>query len=238
MLPEPYFENDGVTLYHGDCREILPELQFDSFDLVVTDPPYLVSYSGRWGSDQGLIEGDADSSWLLPVFAETWRVLKTDSLCLSFYGWPHADTFLSTWKQIGFRPVSHLALIKDRWGLGQFTRAQHEDAYLLAKGHPKKPDRAISDVFDWQGGGPLLHPNQKPLGAISKLIATYASELECILDPFSGSGTTLIAARNLGRHAVGIEIDERYCELAALRLSQQCFDFQEGITLPEQLQLI
>src|SRR5260221_3144152 len=70
MLPKPYFENDGVTLYFGDCREILPELQSETFDLVVTDPPYLVSHSGRWGSDWGVIEGDSDQSWVLPVFCD------------------------------------------------------------------------------------------------------------------------------------------------------------------------
>lgn len=237
MPIQPYLENDGVTLYHGDCRDVLPELQSEAFDLALTDPPYLVSYTGRWDSDLRAIEGDSDPSWIDPVFTEVWRVLKRDSLCLSFYGWPHADAFLGTWKAIGFRPISLIALLKHHWGFGRFTRAQHETAYLLAKGHPERPAQAISDVLDWGQVSPLLHPNQKPLGAISKLIATYTPRTACVLDPFCGSGTTLIGARALGRSAVGIEIEERFCEVAALRLSQQVLNFPEHIELPEQLPL-
>src|SRR5262245_40699324 len=106
MPLKPYFEADGVTLYHGDCREILRELPTETFDLVLTDPPYLVSYSGRWGSDWGIIAGDSDPSWLAPAYVECWRVLKPDSLCITFYGWPHTDLFFTTWKLVGFRPVS------------------------------------------------------------------------------------------------------------------------------------
>ena len=238
MSLKPYLEHDGITLYHGDCQEVLHELDPESFDMVLTDPPYLVSYAGRWGSDWRIIQGDSDPNWVEPVYAELWRVLKQDALCITFYGWPHADTFLTAWKRIGFRPVSLLALIKNKWGLGQFTRAQYEPAYLLAKGHPEKPPRAISDVLDWTESSPLLHPNQKPLGAVSKLISTYTQQDALILDPFCGSGTTLVAARREGRRAVGIEIEERFCEVAAMRLSQQIFHFAQQTTPSEQLTLI
>ena len=149
MSPTPYFENDGITLYHGDCRVILQELQSESFDLVLTDPPYLVGYSGRWGSELEPIEGDSDPTWVVPVYENLFRVLKPDALCLTFYGWPHAETFLSSWRQVGFRPVSLFVLVKRRIGLGYFSRAQHEQAYLLAKGKPGRPTTAPSDVLDW-----------------------------------------------------------------------------------------
>jgi site-specific DNA-methyltransferase (adenine-specific) len=235
---QPYFENDGIVLYHGDCREVLPELPPEMFDLALTDPPYLVSYTGRWDKDLQEIQGDSDPNWIEPAFREVWRVLKCDALCLSFYGWPSADIFLGTWKGIGFRPVSLLALFKLRWGFGHFTRAQHETAYLLAKGHPEKPARAIGDVLYWDQVNPLLHPNQKPLGAIANLMATFTNATASVLDPFCGSGTTLVAARTLGRRAVGIEIDERFCEVAARRLSQQVLDFTDPIEVPEQLMII
>jgi site-specific DNA-methyltransferase (adenine-specific) len=237
MLPTPYFENDGVTLYHGDCREILPELPPESFDIVLTDPPYLVSYPGRWGSDWGIIEGDTDQSWVLPVYRELWRILRPDSICLTFYGWPSADVFFEAWSLTGFRPVSVLVLVKGRWGLGYFTRAQHEQAYVLAKGQPRRPKAAISDVLVWEDLSQQVHPNQKPLRTISRLISTFSIGAASVLDPFCGSGTTLIAARNLGRRAVGIEIEERYCEIAAVRLSQHVFDFPKRIGQPEQLLL-
>jgi len=225
MSQKPYFENDGITIYHGDCREVLRELPSGIADLVLTDPPYLVSYSGRWGSDWGVIQGDSDPSWVAPAYLECWRVLKDDSPCITFYGWPHADTFMTTWKLIGFRPVSVLVLIKDRIGLGQFTRAQHEHAYVLAKGEPPKPAAAISDVLRWETTAPLFHPNQKPLGAFSKIVTTYSAQDSLVIDPFCGTGTTLVAARASGRRAIGIEIEERHCELAAMRLSQTIMDF-------------
>jgi DNA modification methylase len=181
--------------------------------------------------------GRLQQGWVGPAYREMWRLLKPDSLCISFYGWPSADVFFDAWYLCGFRPVSVLVLIKPNWGLGYFTRAQHEQAYVLAKGQPRKPESAISDVLIWDNVAQHLHPNQKPLGAISRLISTFASDGAALLDPFCGSGTTLVAARNHGRRAVGIEIDERYCELAASRLSQQVFHFQGRPTRPEQLQL-
>jgi site-specific DNA-methyltransferase (adenine-specific) len=238
MSLKPYFEMDSIVIYHGDCQQILPQLNSESFDLALTDPPYLVSYSGRWGSDWGIIEGDTDQNWVSPVYRDLWRTLKPDSLCITFYGWPSADVFFSAWYVTGFRPVSVLVLVKGNWGLGYYTRAQHEQAYLLAKGHPKKPEAAISDVFLCEPIPQQLHPNQKPLSAISRLISTFSSHDGTIIDPFCGSGTTLVAARNLGRTAVGIEIEERYCEIAALRLSQQRLDFAQRQAGPEQLILI
>src|ERR1051326_1558526 len=96
MPLRPYIETDGVPLYHGDCRDVLPELQPEAFEFVLTDPPYLVNHRGRWGSGQRAIEGDSDPGWIEPVFGEVWRVLKPDSLCASFYGWPHAELFVGT----------------------------------------------------------------------------------------------------------------------------------------------
>ena len=77
-------------------------------------------------------------------------MLKADSFAVSFYGWSAADVFVGTFKALGFRLVSHLAFVKNVWGLGRFTRGQHETAYLLAKGRPPAPPRGISDVIEWE----------------------------------------------------------------------------------------
>jgi adenine-specific DNA-methyltransferase len=215
-----YYEQDGVALYHGDCREVLHGIASQSADMALTDPPYLVAYKGRWGSRRGAIAGDGEASWLAPVFVELWRVLAADALCFTFYGWPHADTFMTVWKLVGFRPISQIVCVKNVWGLGYFTRSQHECAYLLAKGKPHKPAKAISDVLPWRRVRKAQHPNQKPLGTIARLIEAYTRPGERIVDPFAGSGTTLLAARMLGRRAIGIEIEERYCEIAANRLRE------------------
>jgi len=194
--------------------------------MVLTDPPYGVDYRGRWCSDWEAIAGDDEPAIMLPAFSEIWRVLRPNSFCLSFYGWPDADQFLTAWKLIGFRPVSHIVCVKNNIGLGYFSRSQHETAFLLAKGHPPRPATAPGDVFEWERESLTYHPCQKPLQVISRLISTFTAEGAVILDPFMGSGTTLLAARNLGRRAIGIEIDECYCHVAVQRLAQQVFDFQ------------
>jgi site-specific DNA-methyltransferase (adenine-specific) len=230
---KPYYKKDGITLYHGDCRDVMRGMESDSVDFALTDPPYIVSYKSRWGKNRGVIQGDSDGRWLAPVFSELWRILAPDSLCLSFYGWPHADAFMTVWKLVGFMPVSQIVFVKNVWGLGYFSRAQHDAAYLLAKGNPKKPANAISDVVDWRRVSKAEHPNQKPLGAITTLVAGFAAEPSRLIDPFCGSGTTLVAARDLGHQAIGIEVEERYCEIAAKRLSQPSEDTSLQPTAPE-----
>jgi DNA modification methylase len=217
---KPYYQQGGITLYHADCRDVLRGMASESAGFVLTDPPYIVSYKSRWGSKRSVIQNDKDGLWLAPVYSELWRVLVPDSLCLSFYGWPQADAFMTVWKLVGFRPVSQIVCVKNSFGLGYFSRAQHEAAYLLAKGKPPKPANVISDVLDWRRVSGALHQNQKPLAVIARLMAAFAPEQSTLVDPFCGSGTTLVAARDQGRRAIGMEIEERYCEIAATRLSQ------------------
>ena len=217
---KPYYDQNGISIHHGDCLEVLPSFQNESIDFVLTDPPYLVGYKGRWDSPQKQIIGDEDPTWLRPAFAQIWRVMKPDTCCVSFYGWPHVDTFLGIWKELGFRPVSHLAFVKRQWGFGRFTRGTHETAFLLAKGRPAKPVTAISDVFDWQRDEITFHPNQKPVAALSSILHSFCPDNGVVLDPFMGSGSTLRAAKDLALTAVGIEIEERYCKKAVARMAQ------------------
>jgi site-specific DNA-methyltransferase (adenine-specific) len=219
-MTQPFHQQQGITLYHGDCLSILPTLPAASVDFVLTDPPYLVNYRGRWDSARSPIAGDDSAGWLLPAYRELYRLLKPDSFLVTFYGWPHADLFVSAFKTAGFRLVSHLAFIKNVWGLGRFTRGQHENAYVLAKGRPKAPTSGISDVIEWTRDTDGLHPNQKPIGALHPLMRAFAPESGTVLDPFMGSGSTLIAARDFGLTAIGIDCDQRWCRYAASRLSQ------------------
>jgi adenine-specific DNA-methyltransferase len=224
-MTELFYNQQGITIYHGDCQIVLPELPAASVHFVLTDPPYLVGYRGRWDSPNEQIVGDTDPTWVEPVYRELWRVLKPDSFCVSFYGWPHCDTFLGLWKAIGFRPVSHLAFVKRQWGLGRFTRGSHETAYLLAKGHPPIPETAPSDVFDWSRESRTFHPNQKPVAALTTVLDVFCPSGGTVLDPFMGSGSTLRAAKDLGLPAIGIEIEAEYCRKAALRMAQQVIPF-------------
>jgi DNA modification methylase len=217
----PYYQHRDMTIWHGDCAEVLPTLAEESIDFVLTDPPYLVNYTGRWDGDRRAIVGDDDPRWVRPVFAELFRVLRPDTFALTFYGWPHSDLFCGVYKEVGFRLVSHLVFVKNVWGLGRFTRGQHEVAFLLAKGRPAMPEKPISDVIEWVREEETFHPNQKPVAALSRVLAAYAPVLGTVLDPFMGSGSTLRAAKDLGLAAVGIEIEEGYCRIAKSRLAQE-----------------
>lgn len=213
----------NIALYHntvieGDCLQVLPKLPTASADFVLTDPPYLARYQGRDG--RAVINDDNDA-WLQPAFAEIYRALKPDSFAVSFYGWPHADRFLAAFRRAGFRVVGHLAFPKRYTSRRAFVRYQHEMAYLLAKGEPEKPCEPIGDVIDWTYSGNGLHPTQKPLSVLLPLVEAFCPAGGLLLDPFAGSGSSLLAAKMLGRRYLGIELDPAYCRLARQRLTQE-----------------
>lgn len=203
------------TVVTGNCVSVLREFPSECVDFVLTDPPYLASYRPR---DGRIIANDRNDAWLRPAFAEIFRVLRPDTFCVTFYGWPAADLFLSAFREAGFRPVSHLSFVKSYPSFTGYTRARHEVAYVLAKGKPPKPVEPISDVLKWRYTGNKHHPTEKPLAVLAPLVAAFSTFGSLVLDPFCGSGSSLIAARALGRHSVGIEIDPAYAEVARTRI--------------------
>lgn len=205
------------TVIHGDCRDVLAGFPAQSVDFVLTDPPYLVNYRDRAGRT---IANDNDPAWLLPAFQAIHRVLRDDSLCVSFYGWQATDLFMSAWRAAGFRPVGHLVFAKDYASSTRFTAARHEAAYILAKGRPALPARPLTDVIPFPYSGNRLHPTQKPVAALVPVIAALTAPGDLVLDPFAGSGSTLLAARRLGRDALGIELDAAHATGAKARLAR------------------
>lgn len=206
-----------TKIINGDCQRVLKKLPSASIDLVVTDPPYLVNYQSKDGRS---LANDTTASWLKPAFAEIARVLKQDSFCISFYGWNQAEKFLLAWKAAGLYPVEHFVWFKTYSSSERFARRTHECAYLLAKGHPDRPQVLPNDVLPWSYTGNKLHPTQKPITAIEPLIAAFSQPGDVVLDPFLGSGTTGRAAQRLGRSFIGIELDPDYCQIAAERLGR------------------
>ncbi|HEY6803868.1 MAG TPA: DNA methyltransferase [Pyrinomonadaceae bacterium] len=203
------------TIILGDCCRVMKGFPDGSVDLVLTDPPYLVNYRSR---DGRTIAGDTDGSWLLPAFAEAHRVLKPGRFCISFYGWSKAERYLRAWREAGFRPVGHMAFIKPYTSGSGFLKYQHEQAYLLAKGRVDLPVSPISDVQWLRYTGNRLHPMQKPVRALMRLVWAFSAEGDVVLDPFCGSGSLLVAAMRLGRRYVGIEVREDYYEITRQRL--------------------
>ena len=195
---KPYYQDDAVTIYLGDCREILPQLE--PVDLVLTDPPYGVGYA-EW--DSRLIEGWLDIC------------LKLSPLVLVITGTTHCEDYpRADWILSWARPGS-----VQRANGGGFSHWEPIKVY------GRNPFDVDCKVFlaDTRAGD-LGHPCPKPLSVMKWLIE--GSKISgIILDPFMGSGTTLRAAKDLGRKAIGIEIEEKYCEIAARRMSQEVLDF-------------
>lgn len=215
------FTNNEVTdgIWNGDCLKLLPAIPQSSVDFILTDPPYITRYRSR---DGRTVPNDNNDAWLKPAFAEMYRVLKPDSFAVSFYGWSKADRFLTAFRTAGFRVVGHLAFPKRYTSKTHFVRYQHESAYLLAKGNPK-PQAIIGDVIDWTYTGNKYHPTEKPLSVLTTLIAAFCPSNGLVLDPFAGSGSTLVAALSLGCRSIGMELDANYHAIARDRLgAKQC----------------
>jgi len=203
------------TIIHGDCLTVLPQLPAASVNFILTDPPYIARYKSRDGRS---VPNDDNGAWLKPAFAEMYRVLERDSFCVSFYGWHQADRFIRAYRDAGFRVVGHLAFPKRYTSATKYLRYQHECAHLLAKGNPREPRDTIGDVLDWTYSGNKLHPTQKPLSVLLPLVETFSAPRGTVLDPFSGSGSSLLAAKMLGRPYLGIELDANYHAIAGRRL--------------------
>jgi len=214
------------TILHGDCTNVMRRLASESVDFCLTDPPYLCNYRSRDGQS---VKNDRSGHWIYPAFRHVQRLLKPDSLCVSFYGWHKADEFMAAWRRAGFRPVGHIVFRKKYASSARFMEATHEQAYLLAKGDPALPERPIPDVLEWQYTGNKLHPTQKPVGSLKPLIEAFCPAGGVVLDPFAGSGSTLVAAKETGRQYLGIELDRRHWATAQRRLKtlRRCSDFTE-----------
>lgn len=200
----------------GDCTRVLRQLPVASVDLIVTDPPYGVHYQDRLGRT---VANDDDLSRVLCAFTDLYRVLKPNSLCISFYGWGLVDEFFRVWRNAGFRPVGHIVWVKEYASRTRLLRYRHEQAYVLAKGSPALPAEPIDDVRPWAFSGNVDHPTQKAVRILTPLIRAFTQPGQVVLDPFAGSGSTLVAAAITGRRYVGIELEPKYCAVARNRLA-------------------
>lgn len=203
-------------IINGNAIEQLKGLGSESVDLIVTDPPYLVNYRDRAGRT---VSNDSNAEGVLPAFADMYRVLKKDSLCISFAGWTALDGFSRAWTQAGFRIVGHIVWTKPYASNKGQTAYHHESAYVLAKGAPRKPATPFADVQDWVYSGNKLHPTEKSIENIGALIRGFSKQGDTVLDPFLGSGTTAVAAALQGRNYIGIELEQKYCALAQRRVA-------------------
>jgi site-specific DNA-methyltransferase (adenine-specific) len=204
------------AILHGDCIEVMRRMPSETVDFILTDPPYLVRYRSRDGRK---VANDDNARWLKPSFAEMYRLLKPGSFAMSFYGWNKADLFFEAWKSAGFSVVGHVVFRKHYASSARFLQYRHESAYLLAKGDVTPPSKPMPDVLDWKYTGNRLHPTQKPVECLAPIIAAFCKPGDLILDPFCGSGSTLVAARDAGCDFLGIELDAEHHRTASERLN-------------------
>jgi len=206
------------SIIHGDCIPAMRKLPWASVDFILTDPPYLVNYRDRSGRS---VANDIDGSWLKPAFAQMHRVLRPNSLAVSFYGFNRVDLFMDAWKSSGFDIVGHIVFRKCYGSNARYLSYRHESAYLLAKGRPPLPSTPVPDVLDWEYTGNRLHPTQKPVAPLKTLIQAFTQPDDVVLDPFCGSGSTLVAAQGLGRKFIGIELDASHHATASCRVARR-----------------
>lgn len=200
---KPYYRADGITIYHGDCLDILPQLP--KVDLVLTDPPYGI--------------GIANNPVRQMHEKKKWDDSPVDRKLLFKY--IELGNYAVIWGGNYFAlPENQCFLIWDKKQPEDLSLAMCEYAWTNIKS-PAKMYR--KSVFSYR----KEHPTQKPVGLMEWCItkADKHQENNLILDPFMGSGTTLVAAKQLGRKAIGIEIEEKYCEIAVQRLGQREINF-------------
>jgi site-specific DNA-methyltransferase (adenine-specific) len=224
---EPYFADDLVTLFLGDCREVAEWLEAD---VLVTDPPY-----GRgWGQHGTAVRrGWRDDSH--PGIANDTDTSARDG---ALAAWGSDRPGLVFGDLLSVPPGAKQALVYDKGVQAAFMgalagfRRNAEAVYIIGRGWPTGlGGRSCVITTSGPVGGNLTrrygHPHVKPVDVMETLIAACPPGV--IADPFAGSGSTLVAARNLGRRAIGVEVDERYCERAANRLSQGVLDLAGAI---------
>ena len=221
-----HYSDDHVTIHHGDCRDVLPAL--DPVDLVLTDPPYGINYVSNAGVGRGTAPITNDGARLsLRLYRSVIPLLRCEHV-LWFTRW---DAWPDVWVELGQRFPMRGLLVWDKGspGMGDLNHWGPSYELIASAGSGKTVGSRDGSVLRFptvpsSGRG---HPTEKPVNLLAHLIAKLDAT-DTVLDPFMGSGSTLRAAKDLGRKAVGIELEERYCEIAARRCAQDVLDFGGG----------
>lgn len=217
MTPEPYYSDEFVTLFLGDCLEVREWL---AADVLVTDPPYGMAYESNWNRDK------RNAKVGTPIAADSGTGARDVALAvwgnrpaLVFGKWTQPRPAATRARLIWDKQVQGTGDLSIPWG------PTDEEIYVLGTGFVGKRGTNIISAQMLMSGDRRRpeHPTPKPLDLMQALIAKCPPGV--IADPFAGSGSTLVAAKALGRRAIGVELEERYCEISARRLAQDVLDF-------------
>lgn len=225
---EPYFDDGKRRIYHGDAMEILPTMDRGSIDACITDPPYVIGAVSA-GNMESKAGGWADmmnsALWFTTWYRHVDRLLRRSGVFWTFCNWRSLPVVMRA--AIDARlPVTSVMVWDKEWigpGGQQGLRPSYELAALMCQPDFAIADRGIPDIWRCKVGSYKAsgHPAEKPEALLRRMLDTcQLPEGGVVLDPFLGSGTTAVAAKNLGLSCIGIEAEERYCEIAATRLAQ------------------
>lgn len=249
---KPYYEASGVTIYHGDCRDVLPSIDLSGVGVVIADPPYGETSLAwdRWPSGWVQVVGqELAESVSLWCFGSMRMFLDRRD---DFAGWLFAQDVVwekhngSGMQSDRFKRVHEHAV---QWYRGAWADVFTAPVFVpeatkRTVRHKSKPPHHLGKIvptpYASEDGGPKMmrsvlyarschgsaqHPTQKPEAIVRPLLQYSCAPGTIVLSPFGGAGTDLLAARSLGLKAIGIELQERYCEVAAQRLSQEVLNF-------------
>ena len=229
----PYYDEDGITIYHGDALDVLPTIKASSVQAVVTDPPYIIGAvsAGNMASKAGgWVDMMNSALWFSAWYRQVDRILHSSGSFWTFCNWRSLPVVMRAALDAGLPITSTMVWDKEWIGPGgpQGLRPSYELVALMSQPAFAIRDRGISDIWrhkvgSYKGTG---HPAEKPEGLVRRIIATC--ELppgSIVVDPFMGSGTTAVSAKALGLRFVGIEGEAKWCDMAASRVAQGMLDF-------------
>lgn len=223
-LPAPYYEDEAVVLYHADCLDVLRVLPSETFAAVLSDPPYGMDFqSTRRDEDQRRPKIGNDRRPFIWWLYDAHRITSDGGALLSFHEWRGAELFRAATEAAGYTIRSQVVWDRQAHGLGDLKTTfapRHDLAWFASKGRFEFPSGRPKTVLSHMrvSSTAAVHPTEKPLALMRELVEALTVPGALVLDPFAGSGSTLAACAEVGRRAVGIELDEAYCEAAAHRL--------------------
>ena len=213
----------GYKLYKGDCLEVMDKLikQNVKVDAIITDPPYGIDYRSNYRKEKyEKISNDNDLSFLDDFFQKCDKLLKDDTHIYCFCSWHHIDKFKIAFEKY-FTLKNVIVWEKNNTSMGDLKGSyapKHEFILFGHKGRRLRNGKRLPDILQANRTGNKLHPTQKPISLLRIFIEQSSNENEIILDPFMGSGSTGVAALNTNRKFIGIELDEKYFNIAKDRL--------------------
>lgn len=214
--------NPGDVLC-GDCLSVMRQMDPESVDMIITDPPYGVDYQSSWvPKEQRKEKINNDKRPFIWWLYDAFRVLRSGGGLLCFSRWDVQQAFIEAMKIAGFTVKSVLVWDRMVHGMGDLKgnfAPRYDTCIFATKGRYTFPGKRPADVVQCQriNGTDLVHPNEKPVELLQQLVEATTVPGALVLDPFAGSGSTLAAAAKTGRRYIGIEISQEYRDIAAER---------------------